>query len=330
MPATRPVWTAYWTLRPYAGELREEPARAPGPGEVLIRTLCSGISRGTELLVHTGQVPPAVAPLMRAPFQTGDFPGPVKYGYLAVVEVEDGPPELIGQRVFCLHPHQDRFVVPASAATSVPDEVPSARAVLAGAVETAINALWAAGPRLGDRVAVIGAGMIGASLARLLRGLSLDRLQLVDVDPERSALARALDVELVPPAEAAGDCDLVFHCSASEAGLATGLGLLGEEGELVELSWYGTRDPRVPLGAAFHARRLRITASQVGVVAAPRRARRTTSDRLALALRTLADPAYDALLTGPTPFPELPATMTAIATGDQRTLCHVITYPEGD
>jgi threonine dehydrogenase-like Zn-dependent dehydrogenase len=264
---------------------------------------------------------------MRAPFQAGTWPGPVKYGYLSVGVVETGPAQLQDHRVFCLHPHQDRYVVPASALTPVPDGVPSDRAVLAGTVETAVNALWDAGPRIGDRVAVLGAGMVGGSLAALLRSFPLDRLQLVDVNPARSALAAALDVDLVHPDDAAGDNDLVFHCSATESGLARGLQLLGDEAELIELSWYGMVQPRVPLGAAFHSRRLTIRASQVGAVAPPRRVRRTTGDRLRLALQLLEDPIFDAFITGHAPFGALPQTMESIFNDGAETLCQVIDYP---
>jgi threonine dehydrogenase-like Zn-dependent dehydrogenase len=239
--------------------------------------------------------------------------------------VEIGPPELHGRRVFCLHPHQDRYVAPATAVTAVPDDVPSARAVLAGAVETAINALWDGAPRLGDRVAVIGAGMIGGVLARLLAGFPLEHLQLIDLNPARARLVEGTMIDFVGPDEARGDCDLVFHCSASEAGLARGLSLLGFEGELIELSWYGVRSPQVPLGSGFHARRLTIRASQVGAVAGARRARRSTGDRLRLALEQLRDPAFDLFITGRSPFSELPATMNAIS-ADPDALCQVISY----
>ncbi|GAA4425464.1 zinc-binding alcohol dehydrogenase [Georgenia halophila] len=321
------MWTAYWTTSPGTGELRTERGRAPGEGEALVRTLRSGVSRGTETLVHSGSVPPEIADLMRAPFQAGALPGPIKYGYLSVGVVEDGPADLVGRRVFALHPHQDRYVVPVDALTPVPDDVPSDRAVLAGNVETAVNVLWDAAPRLGDRIAVVGAGMVGGLVAALARTFPLGRLQLVDVDPARADLARALGVELVHPDDAAGECDLVVHCSASEDGLARGLDLLGDEGELVEVSWYGTRVPRVPLGGAFHARRLTIRASQVGAVAAARRARRTTADRLALAMRTLDDPVFDAFLTGRSRFADLPQTMDSLAAGEGSPLCHVIAYP---
>lgn len=292
-----------------------------------MRTLASGISRGTETLVHTGQVPAEVAELMRAPFQEGELPGPVKYGYLNVGVVEDGPAQLIGRRVFALHPHQDRYVVPIDAVTPVPDDVPTPRAVLAGAVETAINILWEAAPRLGDRVAIIGAGMIGSAVAALARTFPLERLQLLDINPARAHLAETLGIEWRHPDDADGGCDLAIHTSGSEAGLARSLDLLGEQGEVIEASWYGSNSPRVPLGGAFHAKRLSIRASQVGVVAAARRARRTPADRLALALEQLTDPSFDALVTATASFADLPEVMPRLAGGEGAPLCQVITYP---
>jgi threonine dehydrogenase-like Zn-dependent dehydrogenase len=317
---------SFWTVAPGHGEIRTEDLRRPDADEVLVRTLCSGISRGTELLVFSGDVPDSVRDQMRAPFQQGDLPGPVKYGYLSVGIVEEGPAALRGRRVFCLHPHQEHYVVPAAAVTPVPDEVPDHRALLAGAVETVVNATWDAPPLLGDRVAVVGAGLIGGSLAALLRRFPLGRLQLLDTDPAKQRLAAALGVEGVRPEDAAGDCDLVFHCSATAAGLRTGLGLLGHEGELVELSWFGTREPEVPLGAAFHARRLSIRASQVGSIAPARRARRTRADRMALALDLLRDPVFDALLTGRSRFEDLPDVLVDLRSGALPAICHVITY----
>jgi NADPH:quinone reductase-like Zn-dependent oxidoreductase len=318
--------TAYWTTAPGQGTLRHERLRVPGPGEALVRTRHSGISRGTEMLVHTGRVPQEIAAGMRAPFQEGSLPGPVKYGYLSVGVVESGPEDLLGRDVFCLFPHQDRYVVPVAALVPLPDGVPPRRAVLAGAVETAVNALWDAAPRLGDRVAVVGAGMIGSAVAALLRTFPLDRLQLLDVDPGRRAIGSALGVEVVDPAEAADGCDLVVHASATSAGLQRSLELLGDEGEVIELSWYGTQEVSIPLGSVFHPRRLTIRGSQVGEVAAARRARRTHTDRLSLALRLLRDDALDVLITGSSPFTELPDTMRRIASGELPALCHVVDY----
>lgn len=321
---------AYWTVAPHRGELRSEQLPEPTGDEVRVRTLASGVSRGTELLVHRHAVPEAVRSLMRCPRQSGDLPGPVKYGYLSVGRVEAGVPELIGRRVFCLHPHQDVYVAPASAVTVVPDGVPTARAVLAGTVETAVNALWDGAPRVGDRLAVVGAGMVGLSVAAVLRRFPLDRLQLVDIDPGRAPVAQRLGVTLVRPEDAAGDCDLVFHSSASASGLATALRLLGDEAELIELSWYGDAHPDVPLGQDFHARRLSMRASQVGRVSPSRALRRTTADRMAIALGLLHDPAFDALLAPAVPFPTLPDVFAELDAGRGTALCQVIDYGQED
>ncbi len=317
---------AFWLRSPGRGELRDTHLSEPAEGEVVVRTLFSGVSRGPETLVFRGGVPESQYAAMRAPFQEGDFPGPVKYGYLNVGTVEEGPAELVGRTVFCLYPHQSRYVVPASAVTPVPENVPASRAVLAGTVETAVNALWDAAPLIGDRISVVGAGMVGASVAALLARYPAARVQLVDADPARAEIARALGVEFALPADATGDRDLVVHASATEAGLSRALELLAPEGTVLELSWYGDRKVALPLGEAFHSRRLVIRSSQVGSVSPARSSRRTYADRLALSLELLADPAFDALITGECAFEDLPGTMAALATGETTAMCHLVRY----
>jgi threonine dehydrogenase-like Zn-dependent dehydrogenase len=252
----------------------------------------------------------------------------VKYGYLSVGRVEEGPASLLGRTVFCLYPHQTRYVVPVSAVTVVPDAVPAARAVLAGTVETAVNALWDAAPLIGDRIAVVGGGMVGCSVAALLARFPGVRVQLVDADPSRGDIARALGVDFALPADAAGECDLVVHASATEAGLTRSLELLRQEGTVLELSWYGDRRVSLPLGEAFHSRRLVVRSSQVGSVSPARSASRTYADRLALALELLADPAFDALITGECAFEELPDVMAKLASGSIPGLCHRVVYDD--
>lgn len=328
--STTPTGTAYWSIPPGPGELRVETLPARGTGEALVRTLHSGISRGTELLVYAGLVPPSQAERMRAPYQSGDFPGPVKYGYLSVGTVEQGPAGWVGRRVFSLHPHQDAYVVPVGALTALPAGLPARRAVLAGAVETAINAVWDAAPRFGDRVAVVGAGLIGSAMAGVLRSFPLERLQLIDVDPARTEVAARFGIDFAHPDQAASDCDVVVHASGSGSGLSRCLELAGEEAEIIELSWYGARETSINLGADFHSRRLSIRASQVGSVSAARRSRRTPADRLQLALEELRDDAFDVLLTGSSPFAELPEVMSQLASGELDAICHVIDYPTTD
>ena len=319
---------AFWLREPGSGEIRPVALPEPGSDDVMVRTLRSGISRGTEALVFRGAVPPSQYATMRAPFQEGDFPGPVKYGYLNVGVVEDGAPELRGRTVFCLYPHQTAYVVPASAVTVVPDEVPAARAVLAGTVETAVNALWDAAPLIGDRVAVIGAGMVGCCVARLLSRFPELEVTLADVDAGRADVAAALGVAFALPDDVPGDRDLVVHASATAAGLQRSLDVLAPEGTVIDLSWYGDREVRLSLGGAFHSRRLAIRSSQVSTVSPARSGRRTTADRLALALDLLRDPGFDALVTGESRFGELPDVMERLAAGSLRALCHTITYDE--
>ena len=319
---------AFWLSTPGCGEIRPVALPEPGPQDVVVRTIVSGISRGTETLVFRGRVPPSQYAAMRAPFQEGDFPAPVKYGYLNVGAVEQGPAELCGRTVFCLYPHQTAYVAPASAVTVVPEGVPPARAVLTGTVETAVNALWDAAPLVGDRVAVVGAGMVGCCVARLLSRFPAVQVTLVDVDPSRIEVAAALDLDFALPDDAVDKCDLVVHASATSAGLQRSLELLAPEGAVIDLSWYGDTEIRLSLGGAFHSRRLGIRASQVGTISPARSGRRTASDRLALALDLLKDPAFDALVTGRSSFAELPDVMAQLAAGTLPALCHTITYDE--
>jgi threonine dehydrogenase-like Zn-dependent dehydrogenase len=314
---------ALWFTSNGNSEIRPVELTAPGPGEVLVRTLYSGVSRGTETLVLRGGVPESQHGVMRAPFQDGDFPWPVKYGYLNVGVVEAGPADLSGRTVFCLYPHQTHYVVPVSAVTPVPDSVPAARAVLAGTVETAVNALWDAAPLIGDRIAVVGGGMVGCAVAAVLAKFPGVGVQLVDTDPTRAVVAAALGVDFALPRDAEEDRDLVVHASATEQGLARSLELLVPEGRVIELSWYGDRRISVPFGEFFHSRRLTVRSSQVGTVGRPDR---TYAQRLALSLDLLADPAFDALITGESPFDELPDVLPKLADGGIPALCHRIDY----
>jgi threonine dehydrogenase-like Zn-dependent dehydrogenase len=319
---------AFWLCKPGAGEIRRVRVPRPGPGEVLVQTLHTGVSRGTETLVFEGRVPRSQYDVMRAPFQEGDLPGPVKYGYLNVGRVVEGPAPLQGRTVFCLYPHQTAYVVPASAVTVVPDDIPAARAVLAGTVETAVNALWDARPLLGDWVSVVGGGMVGCCVARLLARMPGLDVTLVDVDESRAEVADALGVDFALPGDAPVDQDLVLHASATSEGLQTSLDLLAPDGEVVDLSWYGDSETTLSLGGAFHSRRLAIRASQVGEVARSRRGRRTTAERLGLALSLLRDPAFDVLLSGESGFAELPKVMPMLADGSLPGLCRTICYDD--
>lgn len=223
--------------------------------------------------------------------------------------------------VFCLHPHQSRYVVPESDVVPLPDGVPPARAILAANCETALNGLWDAEVRLGDRVAVVGGGVVGSLVAYLAARVPGCAVELVDVEPARARVAAALGVGFASPERARGDADRVIHTSGSPAGLEAALALAGTEATVVEMSWYGDRTVELPLGAAFHSRRLTIRSSQVGALPPAQRPRWSHRRRLELALSLLRDPALDALIDGECTLDELPDVLPRL-----RGLCQRVRY----
>lgn len=318
---------ALWYVAPGRAEIRPERIAAPAPGEVRVRALHSAISRGTERMVAAGAVPASEFSTMRAPFMGGRFPFPVKYGYAVVGRVEAGPRDLEGRLVFSLHPHQSVFLVPRDAVHLLPEAVPARRAVLAANMETALNAVWDAAPGPADRIAIVGAGVVGALVGRLCAGLPGAEVTLVDVAPHRATLAERLGVQFASPEGAPRQCDAVFHASGSSQGLATALSLAGDEALVLELSWFADHAVTVPLGTAFHSRRLRLVSSQVGRVSPSHRARWAPRRRLEAALALLADPACDALIEPAIAWRQLPARLPGLLAPTSGALCQIIDYP---
>jgi hypothetical protein len=317
---------ALWYVAPGRAEIRAEKLRALTAGSVRVRALYGAISRGTEALIAAGGVPASEYQRMRSPFMGGSFPFPVKYGYSTVGRVEAGPQPLIGRTIFALHPHQTIFDIPADAALSVPPEISLSHAVMAANMETALNATWDAAPGPTGRVAVIGAGVVGALTAFLCARIEGAEVTLVDIDPGRATLARALGLTFATPEKAPADCNYVFHASATAAGLTAALNIAGDEATIVELSWYGSANVSVPLGGAFHSRRLKLVSSQVGKVAPSRRAKFTHRQRLEAALALTADPRLDALIAPAVPFHELPKRLPDILKPQSGVLCQLINY----
>jgi len=322
----------FWIQSIGHGEIQSADLPPRRDGEVRVRALYSGISRGTESLVFRGEVPPSQHQVMRAPFQEGDFPGPVKYGYSGVGEVLEAPgqpePSLVGRHVFCLHPHQDLYLVPAGAVHILPDGLPPQRAVLAANMETALNAVWDARPSAGDRIVVSGGGVVGLLVAVLCRGVPATRVTLVDSDPSREAVARGLGLEFSGVAPAGADADFVFHASGNPQGLEAALSVAGVEATVIELSWYGTRSVPLPLGEAFHSRRLTLVSRQVGRIPADRVVRWDHARRLGVALDLLGDERLDLLIPGESDFETLPEVMVSLAEDGQGVLCHRIRYAQ--
>jgi threonine dehydrogenase-like Zn-dependent dehydrogenase len=309
VPAAAHLARALWIVGPRRARIMEESLPAPGPGDVAARTLFTGLSRGTERLVFEGRVPETERERMRGPNMGGAFPFPVKYGYCAVAEIEAGPADLVGRRVFALHPHQDRLVLPAAAATPLPDALPPRRAILCANMETALNALWDSGASAGDRVVVVGAGVLGLLCAFLAAGLPGADVTVVDLAAERRAPAESLGARFAAPDAAPRDADIVIHASASAAGLATAIGCAGDEATVLELSWYGDQPVAAPLGGAFHARRLKLVSSQVGRLPPLRAPRWSYQRRMRKAMELLCDDRLDALITEEIAFADLPAQM---------------------
>ncbi len=318
---------ALWYAAPGRVEIREETLGPLAPGAVRVRALHGAISRGTEALILAGGVPESEYDRMRAPFMAGAFPFPVKYGYATVGRVEAGDAALLGRAVFALHPHQTLFDVPAQAAVPLPDAVPPQRAVLAANMETALNAIWDGAPGPAGRIAVVGAGVVGTLIGFLCGRIAGADVTLVDIDPSRADIARAFGLKFVKPDAAPADCNLVFHTSASAAGLATAFNLAADEATVLELSWYGAGDVAAPLGGAFHSRRLKLVSSQVGKVAPSHRATWTHRQRLAAAIELLADARLDALFAPAVRFEDLPAQLPKILAPGSGVLCQRIDYP---
>lgn len=324
--ASAPAASALWYCGPKRVELREEVLPPPGAGELRVKTLYSAISRGTESLVFGGRIPASEFQRMRAPFMAGDFPFPVKYGYAAVGQIENGSDALREKAVFALYPHQSAFNIPAEAVVPLPEDVPPLRAVLAANMETALNAAWDAAPGPADRIAVVGAGVVGSLVAYLCGRIPGTDVTLVDINAGRAELAGQLGVGFAEPARAKADCDLVVHASGSPDGLRTALELAGDEATVLEMSWYGDTAVTAMLGGAFHSRRLRLISSQVGQVAPSHRPRWTYRRRLAAAIALLADPRLDALLAPAIAFGELPKRLPNILDAGSGILCQPITY----
>lgn len=334
--ATENTARAFWVRAPGEGELREAVLPALGRDEVRVRTRFSAVSRGTETLVFRAEVPPSLHAEMRAPFQEGAFPAPVKYGYINVGTVEalgtDTDPALLGRHVFTLYPHQDVYQVPATSVRVLPDALPAGRAVLAANLETAVNGVWDAEVSVGDRVLVVGAGVVGLLVAWLCARMPGTEIVVVDPNEARARQAEQLGAVWHPDVSAAasgGAFDVAIHASGNPAGLAAALPALGDEATLVELSWYGTRSVPLALGEHFHPRRLRLVSSQVGQLPPAKRPRWGYDRRFETVARLLEDPALDALITDESPFERLPEVMAELATpgAAPHTLCHRITYP---
>jgi len=281
--------------------------------DVEIKSLYSLISTGTERLVAAGQVPISLHQKMRVPYMKGHFTFPLKYGYSLVGEVQsEGAWQ--GQLVHLMHPHQDRLWVEEAALTLIPKGLSPKVATLASNMETALNAVWDSQVTVGDRVVIIGFGMIGALVTRLLSLLPAVQVYVVEVNEYRQELVQEMGFNLLPKGMQDFDCS--FHTSASSSGLQQAIDLVGEEGTIIELSWYGARETTVQLGGNFHYQRKRIISSQVGQISSTKIARWTYKRRKKLVFDLLKNPVFEAHLTQELSLSEAPAFFEQLRTGE--------------
>lgn len=319
--------TAFWIESAGIGSLRRVTLREPGQEDHLITTEFSGISIGTERLVALGLVPPSCAAAMACTGMQGSFALPISYGYSLVGRIATG--RLAGGRVFTMHPHQDRIVQSSEHLISVPELLaPGPRVTLLPNLETALNAVWDAELRPGERVAIVGGGAVGLLVAFVLARLHDEGAVLVEADPQRRRLASALPwigTVLAPEQVDEGTFDVAFHTSANNAGLQLAIDALGFEGRVIELSWYGSRPVLLHLGTSFHHQRKRLIASQVATVAPSHRAEGRHM-RTAHVFGLLGDARLDALLGTPIPFAELPEFFARLCRGEAPEPCPVVAY----
>jgi threonine dehydrogenase-like Zn-dependent dehydrogenase len=323
---SRMMARALWYTGPWVAELREEALAEPGPGQVLVCSIYSGVSRGTERLILSGSVAESEGERMRCPMQAGVLPFPIKYGYGAVGRVSQGDADLLGRAVFVLHPHQDAFLVPVASIFELPEGVPARRATLAANMETALNAMWDSGAGPADRIAIVGGGVVGLLIGFLAARLPGADVTLVDLSLERRDIAAAFRCRFATPDAAPSNCDVVFHTSATPAGLATAIGCAGFEAPILELSWYGAGAVAAPLGAEFHSQRLKLLCSQVGTVSQSRRPRWSQRQRMEAALRLLLAPELDLLTAFEIPFEEAAERLPSLLRKSAPGLAPVLRY----
>ncbi|MEM9671559.1 MAG: zinc-binding alcohol dehydrogenase [Bacteroidota bacterium] len=316
--------TALWHLSERESSIRSQSLPPLKTDECLIESLFSLVSSGTETLVANGQVPAELQDSMQVPYMEGSFGFPLKYGYSLVGKVIEGSENLVDRYVHLLHPHQQHCVVKETDVTVIPEGIPPQRAVLASNLETALNAVWDSHLSAGDRVLVVGMGLIGSLVALLASQFPATQIRVAETDPTRQSLAREQGFSLYDPSDT--PFDVAFHSSGSSTGLQTAIDAVGYEGQVIELSWYGTRSAEVKLGGSFHQQRKQIISSQVSQLPAHRQARWDYRRRKQTVLDLLQDDGWDDFLTATVDFTDVPALFDQLRLGDRSQLSWTLRY----
>jgi 2-desacetyl-2-hydroxyethyl bacteriochlorophyllide A dehydrogenase len=261
----------YFTA-PHTIDVREEPLPALAAGQVLAQTLCSAISPGTEMLVYRGQVPTEMAVDETIAALGGQFRFPLKYGYSAVGRVLELGPGVDsawqGRTVFAFNPHESHVIADIAQLFPLPDDVDAETALFLPNMETAVNFLLDGAPLIGERVAVLGQGVVGLLTTALLARCPLANLTTFDHYPLRreTSLALGAHVSLSPESSPALQADLTYELSGSPAALDAAIALTGFDGRIVVGSWYGQKRAALDLGGRFHRSRIRLISSQVSTL----------------------------------------------------------------
>ena len=316
---------AFWLAAGGRGLIRAEALPDPPADWCVVKTRFSAVSPGTERLVALGRVPVSLREEMRCPYMGGHFPFPVKYGYSLVGEVVSGPADLRGRAVHVLHPHQDICVVRREDVRPLPAGLPAERATLASNLETAVTAVWDSGAVLGERALVVGFGIVGSLIARLLSLSPGIDLEIVEPRRDRRMLAERMGFKAFPE-PGPGAFDLAFDAGGTPAGLQAAIDRVGVEGRVVAVSWFGARPVPLVLGGSFHSRRKRIVASQVSRIPGFLAPRWDVRRRTELVFRLLDRPEFDLHLSPPIPFSGLPELFRALRRRSPAGLGPLIAY----
>lgn len=319
---------ALWFRTRGHAEILEERLPRLRPGWCRLHTLFSAISPGTERLVYSGEVPEDLHREMRCPYMGGKFPFPVKYGYSLVGKITEGPEDSIGSVVHVLHPHQDQCIVRTEHTFPIPPQVPPSRATLASNLETAVNAIWDSEVTIGEHALIIGFGAVGSLVARLLSFMSGIKLEIVDANPSKIALAEKMGFKACDPGSVSGNFDLAFHASRSSDGLQLAVDRVGFEGRIIELSWYGTNKISLSLGGTFHSQRKAILSSQVATPSRRQRSRWDHARRRSLVFELLERSEFDSHITHSVPFGGLPDIYNKLKAHPTEGLSYLVKYHE--
>jgi len=317
-------------------------ARCPATGEVRIQTLFSGISHGSEMMVYRGEIPADLSLDATLPSLQGNFSFPIKYGYAStgrIIDVGEGVNGLeAGDLVFAFNPHETCYTVPATVVIKLPEGLDPKHGIFAANVETALNALLDAAPRLGERAVIIGQGVVGLLITQLVRKAGASLIVTSDMYAKRRALSQKAGANLVvdPATESLDDrvyemtggagADVVIEVSGEPRALNDAIKITAQEGRVVVVSWYGTKRADLALGSDFHRKRLTLRSSQVSNLDPSLAPRWTIARRRQLAASYLSELLLEELISNVVPFEQAGEAYRLICEQPQEVIQVVLGY----